>query len=128
MTLVKATVIESARTEQELLDAAVRGLVPSRADWASIHVVKAEGDLQLRAVAHADPYMVNLAWYCCVPMRSAARVKGSSLRPGRAGLAARPTSRLTRGAQCGPSGAREAAAQLVHVDRLQQVLVDPRGL
>lgn len=62
MTLLKAMVIESARTEQELFDATVCGLVPSRADWASIHVANPEGDLQLRSVTHADPYKVNLAW------------------------------------------------------------------
>lgn len=62
MPFLPDSALDAAPTEQELYDAAVRALVPARADWASVHVLRADSGPQLRAVAHADPYKVNLAW------------------------------------------------------------------
>jgi hypothetical protein len=62
MPLISPLTLEGPKTEQALFDVAVRALVPGRADWASIHSLTGDGGLHLRAVGHADPYKVNLAW------------------------------------------------------------------
>lgn len=47
---------------EETLSSVAMLVVPTLADWCSLHVLEEDGSVRLAAVAHSDPEKVKLAW------------------------------------------------------------------